>query len=243
MYKYYSEIDYNQFVLINDHDKVKKYNIPNSYFINSWGILYNSFGINYHSNSYLNYTLNYIKQLILEESNKYLSNHYIIDSNDYNNRIMWYKKIYNDIVNLDIVDIKYIKMFLNININYSNQFISLLIKGIVSTNIILLETFKSIANDSNKQIIYKQIINNTNGDLVDILIKYCNFHKIESQAKKTITTASLDFELFKNYLDEGYILNVVSKSLDDLDIHAIIARDRFLEKEPIYDQQIYLARK
>lgn len=36
------------------------------------------------------------------------------------------------------------------------------------------------------------IIKQSNDDISDILVRFCGFHKIESQAKKTITTSSLD---------------------------------------------------
>lgn len=52
----------------------------------------------------------------------------------------------------------------------------------------------------------------TANDLDDILVRFCGFHKISYQDKKTITTTSYEIEsIFREYLNQGWNVELVPK--------------------------------
>lgn len=89
---------------------------------------------------------------------------------------------------------------------YQRNIITLQI-GYYAAKTALFNSFVKL-NDSK----YKREIINTLSDLRfdDMLIQYCNFHKISSVEDKTITTTSINaIESFKEYLDNGWNLDIV----------------------------------
>lgn len=89
---------------------------------------------------------------------------------------------------------------------YQKKIINLVV-GYLAAKTILLQSFKRI-NDSARK---KEIIDSfykMNFD--DILVRYCGFHKVSSIRDKTITTSSLrSIELFKEYLNRGWTLDII----------------------------------
>ena len=50
----------------------------------------------------------------------------------------------------------------------------------------------------------------TNNDLVDILVRCCGFHKVESKVNKTITTSDVNYEKeFLEYIDKGWNIKFI----------------------------------
>ena len=82
-------------------------------------------------------------------------------------------------------------------------------------------------------------MNECNGDLSDILVRYCKFHKISSVLDKTIISSSINLNGFINYLENDWSLMIVPtirKDYDDLYLHLVY--DSFIEKHPEYEKKI-----
>jgi len=90
--------------------------------------------------------------------------------------------------------------------------------------------YLSILNLSNRRSeLFKKIIDLTNEDISDILVRFCNFNKIETSLDKNITTSNLNINDFKEYLDKGWIIQIVPK----------IYYDRYLDDIKVQDLNSY----
>lgn len=67
-----------------------------------------------------------------------------------------------------------------------------------------------------------KLIEITNDDLVDILVRCCGFHKIESMLDKTITTSCINFEKeFNEYIKRGWKIHFLPPIIIQRDIGQI----------------------
>lgn len=242
MLKYYSELDSinSREIYLPFSEKIENYLIPNCYYINSQGILYNCFGKEGHKEANLMYTYKLIKDSFRDR--KYVS---LIGDGKISlqkkllEELNTYKRILktNSVTRIDVM--KYIHLdFCDLN----DPLIVELLIGIISSKIILLNKFIELENTSNnKTNDIEKIIDLSKDDIKDVLVRYCGFHKIESMKRKTITTSSLDLNSFINYFDNGWIIDIVPKislcNVDD-ELYRTIVVDKFLEKNPQYDDKI-----
>lgn len=101
---------------------------------------------------------------------------------------------------------------------YQQKIITLVI-GYLAAKTALYESFSKL-NDSYRKKELAQVLYQLDFD--DILVRFCGFHKISSICDKTITTSQIrSIELFKEYLDRGYTLDIIpgiiyDKQKDDL---------------------------
>lgn len=248
MINFYNEIlEENKIKILDPCSKEKiDFIIPNSYYINSKGFLYNSLSENgeYHKGTKLIYPYNDIKSSFYGEKFCRLDGlHTIILEDKLQSAIETYNRIISDNA-FDSFDVKcYINMLCT---DYNDPLLMKLMLGIITSKIALLEKFIEIKNTSvdHKKIMDK-IIEESNDDISDILVRLCGFHKIESQVDRTITTSSLNINDFKNYLDRDFKLTIIppilfNREYDDL--YEQIVVDKFLDKNPEYDGKI-LTRK
>lgn len=181
MIKFYDElITDNKIQIYLPFSNVKEeYQLPNSYYINSNGLLYNCFEIDGHKEANLIYTYKLIKDAFYDK--KYIT----LDNNDsilLDEILNVEKEKYKRILNSKLLTKEDVKCYLNMNCsNLNDPLLIKLIKGIISSKIILLEKFvelEKISNNKKKDI--DKIIDMSNNDINDILVRYCSFHKIES---------------------------------------------------------------
>ena len=182
----------------------QKYTIPDNYYINPNGLLYNDIGD-------LTSTYNLIKEALFNNS--------VSLEKELKNELENYKRILES----NTITIRDIKNYLNIKCDETNNpLLKNLVIGTISSKIILLEKFKDIK----KRNLY-DIINQSNDNIDDILVRYCGFHKIESKNNRVITTTSLDKDNFKKYIDNYYTINVVPK----IELNYVLVEDtNFLER-------------
>lgn len=242
MLKYHNEIDNINIreMYLPFSDAKEKYIIPNCYYINSKGLLYNCFGPDGHKEANLIYTYDNIKNSFYDI--KYVS---LTDEGTFSlqkeliRELKTYKRIITtkSVTRIDVM--KYIHLDF---CDKKDPLIVKLVLGIISSKIILLNKFIDLEN---KSINKKQDIDRINGlaknDIKDILVRYCGFHKIESLENKTITTSSLDLNSFINYFDNDWTIDIVSKislSNENDELYRTLVIDNFLEKNPQYSDKI-----
>ena len=93
--------------------------------------------------------------------------------------------------------------------SYQKNLITL-ITGHLAAEASLYSAFRRINESHQKKEILSELIHLTNGDIRDILVRFCGFHKIESTMDKTITTSSLNgITEFSNYLKKGWNLYII----------------------------------
>ena len=242
MLKYYDEIDtINSREMYLPFSKEKEnYIIPNCYYINSKGLLYNCFGADGHKEANLIYTYNKIKDsfygnryVSLNDDGKISLHKILIEELETYKRIITTKAV----TRIDVM--KYVHLDF---CDLEDPLLVKLILRIISSKIILLNKFIELENKSeNKREDIGKIIDLSKDDIKDILVRYCGFHKIESLENKTITTSSLDLNSFINYFDKGWKIDIVSKiSLNDKndELYRTIVIDNFLKKNPQYSDKI-----
>ena len=242
MLKYYDEIDNinSREIYLPFSNEKENYIIPNCYYINSQGLLYNCFGDDGHKESNLTYTYNLIKDYFydnryvsLNDDDKISLHKILIEELETYKRIITTKSVTRidvmQYIHLDFCDLK-------------DPFIVKLIIGIISSKIIMLNRFIELENKlNNKREDIDKIIDLSKDDIKDILVRYCGFHKIESLENKTITTSSLDLNSFINYFDNDWTIDIVSKIsiLNENDeLYRTLVIDNFLDKNPQYSDKV-----
>ena len=212
MLEFYSEIlTQNKIDIYSPFSRNKEeYIIPNSYYINSKGYLFNTFGKDGHKEANLIYTYNLIKDVFNDK--KYvglISDTSISLEDELKKEVKNYKRILENrcLSKEDIMN------YIHMNIVFPNDpLVVKLVLGIISSKIIVLKKFIELKNNSyDKKKAIEEIIRKSNDDINDILVRYCGFHKIESQIEKTITTSSLDLRIFDNYIDNGFKIETIPK--------------------------------
>ena len=242
MLRYYNELDTinSREIFLHLGEEKEICLIPNCYYINPQGILYNSFGEDGHKEANLVYAYNLIKNYFYDR--KYVS---VDNDGKYSlqkelvKELNTYKRIIktNSITRIDAWEYTHLDFC-----DLKDPLIIKLIIGIVSSKIILLNNFIDLENKSNnKRADIDKIIDLSKDDIKDILIRYCGFHKIETLQNKTITTSSLDLNSFINYFDNGYIVDIVPKisiNSENDELYRTLVIDKFIEKNPQYEGKI-----
>lgn len=216
--------------------------IPNSYYINPKGFLYNCMSENgdFHKETKLIYPYKDIKNAFYGKKFQCIDGlHTIVLENILQSVIDTYNRLVENKM-FDNADVKcYFNMFFT---NYNDPLLMKLMLGIITSKIALLEKFIEIKNESkNTKQTMDFIVEKSNDDISDILVRLCGFHKIESQVDRTITTTSLNLDAFRNYLDNDFKLSIIPPILlsgDYDELYNQIVVDRFLEKNPEYDGKI-----
>lgn len=191
-------------------DKVDNLYQPDAWYITPNGYLYNA-GKYGHSGRDLTFNYNKMKYFINNNEN-ILDNHKI--SNGYLNLS---KKIKEN----GYISAGQFKVFLNyisqpaylesingIPVTRENHIIQLIL-GIINAKACFYRFFEDlyIYTESSQNEIDK-IIDWTNDDIGDVLVRCCGFHKIESMQEKTITTSCINYEKeLEEYIKNGW--NVV----------------------------------
>lgn len=242
MLKYYNEVDsiISTEMYLPFSSEKEDYIIPNYYYINSKGLLYNCFGEDGHKEANLQYTYQKIKDSFYDIKLVSITGPEKISLP----RILIQElKTYKRIVTTKVATRDDVMKYFHLDFcNLKDPLIIKLILGIISSKIILLNKFVELENISrNKKSDMDKIIDLSKGDLNDILVRYCGFHKIETQVDKTITTSSLDFNSFINYFDNDWKVEVVPKILlndRDDEVYRTMVVEKFLDKNPQYSDKI-----
>ena len=240
MIKFFDEIEYKNKIEIYPPFSYEKeeYVLPNTYYINPHGMLYNCFGEDGHKEANLIYTYNLIKDAFYGKKYKSLFD----DGNVSLESVLKYElEQYKRIVKTNEVNRNDVMSYMHLDCcNLSDPLVINLVKGIISSKITLLEKFIELKKKStNLKEDINYIIKESNDDISDILVRYCGFHKIETQVDKTITTTSVDLYSFKNYLSKKYKICVIPKIYSNgFSEFEKVALDRFIDKNPEYEAKI-----
>ena len=244
MYRFYDEITKKSKIEIYPlFSKVKEdFVLPNAYFINPWGYLYNSIGETGHEEANMIYTYDRIKDAFNGVKYNGISGPVSPDLNKYLRGAM---KVYDRIMSTDNIDFWDAMIYIHKNCcNLDDILVKKLVLGIITSKIILLEKFIALENKVvDKKEVIDKIIELSKDDISEVLVKFCGFHKIETQVDKTITTTSLKIGDFKNYLDKNFKLCIVPGiSLDGKidEEERITTILKFLSKNPDYKDKVYI---
>ncbi len=206
-------------------DKVDNLYQPDAWYITPNGYLYNA-GKYGHSGRDLTFNYNKMKYFINNNEN-ILDNHKI--SNGYLNLS---KKIKEN----GYISAGQFKTFLNyisqpVYLEYINgipvtreRHIIELILGIINAKACFYRFFEDlyIYTESPQNEIDK-IIDWTNDDIGDVLVRCCGFHKVESMQEKTITTSCINYEVkFEEYIKKGWNIVFIPPIIIDEDNHNVI---------------------
>ena len=221
MLKYYSEVD-----KIN---VIENFVVPDTFFINSEGKLYNGLGKKHED-------ANLLKLYLMIKKNMH---------NDFLEKTLAEEEIrFCELVNTGIITQEDIDKYLQVDIHdIHDPLVLTLVRGAISSRIIMLKRFLAIKNNSMyvRQDMHT-IINETKDNISDILIRLCGFHKIESGRVRIIETTNMDMNNFWEYLDRDYRILISSKVLVDSDsyLRDFKRLNLFLEKNPEYERRIRL---
>lgn len=239
MLNFYDEINEKHKIEIYVDKEKELYLVPNSYYINSYGLLYNCFGKDGHKEANLKYAYKLIKDNIYEK--KYIS---LIDNKAISLEVVLKREIKNlrRILSFNGIASKDTMNYLHLNcFDLNDPLVIKLIIGVITSKICLLKKFIELKNNSlDAKADLERIIKETNDDLSDVLVRYLGFHKINSTIDKTITTSSLNLYSFKEYLDRGYSIDIVPKIVLSKysDIYKDMVVGNFLNKYPEYSGKI-----
>ncbi len=226
--KKYMTIQYEQ----NKKDNVYQ---PDAWYITPNGYLYNV-GKYGHKGRDLSFNYNRIKYSINYNEN-ILENHKTSDG---------YLNMSKEIKEKGYITTGQFKNFLNyisqpVYLEYINgipvtreRHIIELILGIINAKACFYRFFEDlyIYTESPQNEIEK-IIDWTNDDIGDILVRCCGFHKVESTQTKTITTSLINYESeFSDYINNGWtirfippiIINKDKKNIEEYDSDFLIIR-------------------
>ena len=90
----------------------------------------------------------------------------------------------------------------------------------------LYNSFRILNDSNNKSKNISNIESITDCYIADVLVRYSGFHKIESQIDKTICSSNLkSIDLFKDYLDKGWNLQLIPAIIYDRYLDEIIEVD------------------
>lgn len=235
MVKYFDELESNKNIKVYDWDLelVENYPLPNCYYINPKNILYNGMGEEGHKGANLIYLFRKIDDYFNKVKYLDINGFYTISLEKILKSEL---EKYEQIILTNCVTEGMVHEYLHLRTDNNNPIVKDLILGIISSNIIVLEKFLELNKKG-----YDYIMKKTNGYISDILVRYCDFHKIASNQPKTIITSSFDFNSFMDYLCKGWKIINVSKIIGDESL-PYLAYDNFLEKNPEYEKQIKLER-
>ncbi len=205
-------------------DKVDNLYQPDAWYITPNGYLYNA-GKYGHNGRDLTFNYNKMKYFINNNEN-ILDNHKI--SNGYLNLS---KKIKEN----GYISAGQFKVFLNyisqpaylesingIPVTRENHIIQLIL-GIINAQACFYRFFEDlfIYTEKPENEIHK-IINWTNDDIGDVLVRCCGFHKIESMLEKTITTSCINYENeLEEYINNGWNIVFIPPFIIDKDNHCL----------------------
>lgn len=205
-------------------DKVDKLYQPDAWYITPNGYLYNA-GKDGHKGRDLSFNYNNINNSINNNRNT-LDNHKI--SNGYLNLS---KKIKEN----GYISAGQFKVFLNyisqpaylesingIPVTRENHIIQLIL-GIINAQACFYRFFEDlfIYTEKPENEIHK-IINWTNDDIGDVLVRCCGFHKIESMQEKTITTSCINYEKeLEEYINKGWNIVFIPPFIIDKNNHCL----------------------
>ncbi|MBR3524179.1 MAG: hypothetical protein IKN87_05845 [Bacilli bacterium] len=242
MYKYYPEL--NTIWKIKIYTPITKiakdYTIPPCYYINPNGDLCNGFGDNHKKANVLG-TYKLVKdaffnrQVNINNEIKYVSLKEI-----YIHDLERLKKICQT-NKIDVIDsLEYLN---NLCCDLDDPKIVALTIGNIKSRIIFLEKFIKLEETSkDKKADLQKIIAATHDDINDILVRYCNFNKIEPNLNNVITTASLNFSDFENYLVRNWTIDIVPKldleNANNDDTYTTMVLNNYLDKNPEFADKI-----
>lgn len=218
-------------------DELKKYNtiyykpnkVDNIYQADTWyitpnGYLYNA-GRDGHKSRDLSFNYNNIKNSIDNNRN-------ILDNHENSNK---YLKMSTKIKENGYITSGQFKMFLNyisqpaylesingINVTREKNIIQLTL-GIINAQACFYRFFEDLCiyTEKPKNEIQK-IIDWTNDDISDVLVRCCGFHKIESMQEKTITTSCINYEKeLEEYINNGWNIVFIPPFIIDKDNHCL----------------------
>ena len=223
--------------------------VPKRYFINPYGILYNSMGENAHKDANLIYTIEYLRRYIIgrtEEDMKYMylergNPFYRIDDKEFFyselcKRKRDYSYLYDGFFRGVYEDLAF--RYLHERVTEPTETLKMILRGIISSHIVLFKQFEQLKENPERKEILERIYKRTKGDIADILVRFCGFHKIESQSAKFITTSSKNYEDFMEYFKRGYSVNVIPSLVSVDESVYYTAATNFLEKTPEYTKQL-----
>ena len=191
-------------------NKVDNIYQPDAWYILPNGCLYNV-GKYGHKGRDLSYNFNSIKRNV-NDSN--LNNH--DTSNGYLNMI-------RDIKEKGYISAGQFKVFLNyisqpayleyidgIPVTREKHVMDLVL-GIIYAKVYFYRFFEDLCiNTENPQEELNRLIKMTNGDIRDILVRCCGFHKVESSVEKTITTSCINYETeLYEYIKNGWKISFI----------------------------------
>jgi hypothetical protein len=243
MIKFYDEIlSQNKLeIYLPFSNNKENYIIPNCYYINPKGVLYNCFGNQGHKEVNMVYTYMLIKDAFYDIR-------YISISSD--GKISLERELrielekYKRIITTNSITRDDVFSYLHMDCcDLDNQLLINNITGIISSKICLLEYFINIKNKYKYSLkdIMNEIVLQSNDDINDVLVRLCGFHKIETIVDKIITTSSLDLNQFLNYLDNDFNIYIIPEIVidhksDEYKKELII--NRFIDKNPDYSNRI-----
>lgn len=217
-----------------ESDKVENIYQPDAWYITPNGFLYNAGKYGHKSRDL---AFNYKRIISSICSNSYFENHEI--SNEY-------FKIASDMKNRGYITAGQFQLFLNYISQPSylekvdgipvtrDRNINQLVIGIVNAQGCLYKFFEDLCIYTDDPIIeIRKLIEMTNNDIGDILVRCCGFHKVESIQTKTITTSLINYESeFNDYINNGWtirfippiIINKDKKNIEEYDSDFLIIR-------------------
>lgn len=217
-----------------ESDKVENIYQPDAWYITPNGFLYNAGKYGHKSRDL---AFNYKRIISSICSNSYFENHEI--SNEY-------FKIASDMKNRGYITAGQFQLFLNYISQPSylekvdgipvtrDRNINQLVIGIVNAQGCLYKFFEDLCIYTDDPIIeIRKLIEMTNNDIGDILVRCCGFHKVESTQTKTITTSLINYESeFSDYINNGWtirfippiIINKDKKNIEEYDSDFLIIR-------------------
>ena len=216
--KKYTTIQYEQ----NKKDNVYQ---PDAWYITPNGYLYNV-GKYGHKGRDLSFNYNRIKYSI-DDNENILETHNTSDG---------YLNMSKEIKEKGYITAGQFKTFLNyisqpVYLEYINgipvtreRHIIELILGIINAKACFYRFFEDlyIYTESPQNEIDK-IIDWTNDDIGDVLVRCCGFHKVESMQEKTITTSCINYEVkFEEYIKKGWNIVFIPPIIIDEDNHNVI---------------------
>lgn len=205
--------DLNSFKRIEyESDKADNIYQPDAWYITPNGFLYNAGKYGHKSRDLI---FNYKRIISNICSNNCFENHGI--SNEY------FKKA-NDMKNNGYITAGQFQTFLNYISQPSylekvdgkfvtrDRNINQIVIGIVNAQGCLYKFFEDLCIYTDDPIIeIKKLIEMTNNDIGDILVRCCGFHKVESSQTKTITTSLINYESeFSDYINNGWTIKFIS---------------------------------
>ena len=232
MFDFYEALLKNNYIdiYLPYSNAIMKYRIPDSYYINPKGLLYNGFGEHGHKEANMGDTYKLIKDSVYNLTEKIDLYDLLCEEKVNYNRLLHYHVTRGDVMN-------YLHMDCN---NLEDPLLNELVLGMISSRISLLEKFIELEQKDDKLFFMNKVITAAHDDLNDILVRYVGFHKVEVK-QKTITTTSINISAFIKYLDHNFKIDVLPPiRLDDKndEEHRNLMIDRFLDDNPYYVDKV-----